>query len=304
MITEHTHSENNDWQEPGGEQSSASEPSTPQPVMDAPVPEEGQVTQAETTSDELPTKEEDAPVHVSSEEPEEHAEASQAALLATDQDAQDAQAAEASFSSASSDDGIEEVVATSEDIRQPTLLEGDTPTLFPLEVETSLSPEEIARPFTDFIEEFRQTEAHFDALLSDPETSFTAFVAGSESVQEPVTFLETAPEDLAQVIDDIAPFGLGQEVPLEQVATDETPSAPADQTEETPSGLTQPRLAPERPVSPLLRPATRPRMPRHGRHRIDELIHPAELRGDLLKTSAPTPAPTEEPVSASETETP
>jgi len=53
VITEHTHSENNDWQEPGAGQLSASEAPTPQPVMDAPAPEEGQTSEAGTRAESL-----------------------------------------------------------------------------------------------------------------------------------------------------------------------------------------------------------------------------------------------------------
>ncbi|HEX7736023.1 MAG TPA: NYN domain-containing protein [Ktedonobacteraceae bacterium] len=192
----------------------------------------------------------------------------------------------------------EDVVATSTtDIRQPDLLEADAAALFPLEVETPLSAAEAVRPFTDFIEEFRQTEAQFGSFKSESESTFTTFVAGSESLHEPLTFLETAPEDLARVVEEISAEA---STPAPEAAPgDESSAAPANQAEANPSGLTQPRMSSERPVSPLLRPATRPRLPRHGRHRIDELIHPAELRGDLAKT--PAPAPVEEPVSTPET---
>src|SRR6266851_6917527 len=53
VITEHTHSEHNDWQEPGGEQLSVSETSTPQPAQNALAREEGQTTEASSRSEEL-----------------------------------------------------------------------------------------------------------------------------------------------------------------------------------------------------------------------------------------------------------
>jgi uncharacterized LabA/DUF88 family protein len=272
--------------------------------MDAPAPEEGQTTEASTLPDELPaaaeeekTVQEDA-AQAGAEEPETLAEASQDGPVPVVQDqAVPAELPDAEQTTSSSSEAGEEPVATSDDIRQPTLLEDDASTLFPLEVQTPLSPEEAVRPFTDFIEEFRQTEAHFDALLNDSETSFSAFVAGSESLQEPVTFLETEPEDLAQAVD-VASLSPSQDVPADSLATSEEEfSTPVSAASEV-----QSRPVTERPVSPLLRPATRPRLPRHGRHRIDDLIHPAELRGDAPKASAPapTPAPAEEPIAAIE----
>ncbi len=323
VITEHTHSENNDWQEPGGEPLSVSETPTPQPAMDAPVQEEGQ------TNADAARVEEDAPALSETHETEAaHAEG-QAEVAAESAPGSDTAATEEAASNeevektgesaelpatpeqdkqeelpaAALDEVkaiIEETSITSEDIRTPHLLEGEESALFPLEVETPLSPEEEVRPFTSFIEEFRQNEGHFVSMLNETETSFSPFVAGSESLHEPLTFLETAPEDLAQVVD-LAPLpATEQEQP-----TSEASPAPASQPEEPASvpGLTQPRLSPERPVSPLLRPATRPRLPRHGRHRIDELIHPAELRGDLKEATpaAPVaPAPVDESVSAVE----
>lgn len=304
VITEHTHSEHNDWQEPGGEQLSVSETPTPQPAMDAPVQDEGQKNTEEARAEEKQAEGgKDEAEHASDQEQPVQPEASETSTLAAEQETQEESPTVVSFEETNV--MIEETVTTSVESLPSHLLESGE-TLFPLSVETPLPIEEIVRPFTDFIEEFRQTEGHFSSLLTEPDTSFSAFVAGSESLHEPVTFLEeTAPEDLAQVVD-LPPFqgGEGEQVGLP--ASNETSTAPVAQPEETAPALTQPRLSPERPVSPLLRPATRPRLPRHGRHRIDELIHPAELHGDV-KAGTPTPAATpasasvEEPVSAVET---
>ncbi|HVU69987.1 MAG TPA: hypothetical protein VHD63_22840, partial [Ktedonobacteraceae bacterium] len=321
MITEHTHSENNDWQEPGGEPLSVSETPTPQPAMDAPVQEEGQTNtdaaRAEVEEQAVSEKHEiqDASAEGQAEQAEESAEAAQSPVVPT-QDNQEHQEALPAAALEEVTMIIEETKVTSEDIRTPHLLEGEESTLFPLEVETPLSSTGEARPFTSFIEEFRQTEGHFVSLLHETDTSFTSFVAGSESIHEPVTLLETAPEDLAQVVDLAPAPATEQEQQTSQASA--VSEAPASQPEEAAPaapapGLTQPRLSPERPVSPLLRPATRPRLPRHGRHRIDELIHPAELRGDLKEVApapaaptasaapvAPVSAPVEESVKAAE----
>src|SRR5690242_17421019 len=53
VITEYTHSEHNDWQEPGGVQLTVSETSTPQPAMDAPVQEEGQTSAKGTRAEDV-----------------------------------------------------------------------------------------------------------------------------------------------------------------------------------------------------------------------------------------------------------
>ena len=288
VTLEHTHSENNAWQEPGGEQSTASETFIPQPAMDAPAREEGQTTEGGTQPEALPAKaEEEGAVPMGGEEQAVHAEEPLAAPASAEPEVQTEPFADFGTSPNGADVVAEEVIAASVDIRQPNLPESNT-TDFPLEVAEVLSLEEAVRPFTDFIEEFRQREGHFSALLNEPDTSFTAFVTG--------------PEDLAQIMDG-APFNLGLSEQVEQAATsDESSSAPTSQSEETSPGLNQPRLSSERPVSPLLRPATRPRLPRHSRHRIDELIHPAEMRGgDASKVSTPTPAPVEEPVNTLET---
>jgi len=269
--------------------------------VDAPVQEEGQKNAEETRAEEGQVESgKDEVKHASEEEQPVQAEASEVSPVATEQKVQELLAA-TPFEVVNV--MIEETI-TASDIRSPHLLADEEAALFPLEVEAPLSTGEAVRPFSDFIEEFRQTEGHFSSLLSEPDTSFTAFVAGSESLHEPVTFLETAPEDLAQVVD-LPQFQGAESEQAGIPASDEAISAQVGQPEEAAPALTQPRLSPERPVSPLLRPATRPRMPRHGRHRIDELIHPAELRGDgkavaSAATPAPVPAPVEVPVSAVE----
>ena len=98
--------------------------------------------------------------------------------------------------------------------------------------EGALRNEDIVRPFTDFIEEFRQTEVGFGSLPHEqsPEQSSEPFASTEEHVAA-----APAPQEDPQV----------------------TPEAQKPATHK------------ERPVSPLLRPATRGRGPRHsgGRHR-------------------------------------
>jgi uncharacterized LabA/DUF88 family protein len=112
--------------------------------------------------------------------------------------------------------------------------------------QAALKNEDVVRPFTDFIEEFRQTEVGFGSLLQ--EQTADVFSSFSPVVEQ----------------------GPGQPVPPSEpfTATDE---APATQEEsQIPTEEEKPVTSTERPVSPLLRPATRVRMPRHGgRHRED-----------------------------------
>jgi hypothetical protein len=278
VITEHTHSENNDWQGSGGDQVFASEASTAQPALDAPAHEDGQTTEASTHKADLPSTsgEEGRAAADDGEKAEASAEAVQA-----EPEVQAESSAGVDVPLASADVVTEEAIALSVESNLPNPLTDEDSLLFPLEVESPLSPGEDARPFTDFIEEFRQIEGQFGSLLVDSASSLAAFAPGAESIQEPVAFLENIPEELAQMVENAPVLLDGQ---MEQATSNPEPSTPLSLAEELP-GLAQPRLSPERPVSPLLRPATRPRLPRHSRHRIEELIHPAEMRGEAGRTT-------------------
>ncbi|HEY0755391.1 MAG TPA: NYN domain-containing protein [Ktedonobacteraceae bacterium] len=280
MITEHTHSENNDWQEPGEGQLSVSAAATPRPAIDALVPENGSTTEEGPRAEKLPeaSKEE---VVVASEGVQEASVVESGVNMASSEKATHLEVPTKVDAPLGEANVAEEVVTTPADIRQPNLLEADDAALFPLEVESPLSLEEAVRPFTDFIEEFRQNEAQFGSLLNEPDSAFATFVADGASLHAPTAFVEIVLDDLGPAIE-VPSSDAGVPAP-ESATSSEVASVPSSQVEETLPGLAQPRLSPERPVSPLLRPATRPRLPRHGRHRIDELIHPAELRGDMLK---------------------
>ncbi|HEY3992265.1 MAG TPA: hypothetical protein VGM01_05220, partial [Ktedonobacteraceae bacterium] len=172
MITENTHSENNDWQKPGGEQSSASETSG-QPLTEGAPPNAGeQSSDVETLAQETlyATAATDAMPTVDEGQNEPFA-----ALAFDDQKAQP--------------DAFAQTTTTS-DVEQFAPLDDATP-----------SNDEAIRPFTDFIEEFRQTEERFSSLLHESETSAITFTPGSELIQEPVVLAEISAEDLAQVID-------------------------------------------------------------------------------------------------------
>ncbi|HYL45142.1 MAG TPA: NYN domain-containing protein [Ktedonobacteraceae bacterium] len=107
--------------------------------------------------------------------------------------------------------------------------------------------EEEVRPFTDFIEEFRQAEARFSSSLQ-------AYQKETSTTLEDVATETASP----------------QEELLASIPVVEAEAGPESQvTDESAEQKTAADATSERPVSPLLRPATRMRLPRHGggRHR-------------------------------------
>ncbi len=178
--------------------------------------------------------------------------------------------------------------------------------------------EEAVRPFTDFIEEFHQAqaeaeaqaEAHLTASLQGSQTQGFAEFATPETdvtaVDQPISLEEALPP---------VDFGEGSAfVPSSDGATtvnvanvNSQSLAEAATTEENQRAAAvaeEVTQRPERPVSPLLRPALRPRPARHGvtRHR-DEPAASAPTTTELLTTTAESTAttqPTQEVSPASE----
>ncbi len=161
------------------------------------------------------------------------------------------------------------------------------------------------RSFADYIEEFRQTEARYSASLQESEETLSLLTPFSSDVdtvyQAPAqsdTPIASAPK-IGEVPPTEAPFVEGMvemtaasaSPDEEQVTVASTPvQATAETTEtETPTVPTSaqpvapsPSQSPvERPVSPLLRPATRLRIPRHGTMRQRE--------EDLTPATPPVP---------------
>jgi uncharacterized LabA/DUF88 family protein len=148
------------------------------------------------------------------------------------------------------------------------------------------APADEVRPFTAFIEEFRQSEDY-------PATP-----------QQ-----ELAVETFASLMAEVAPapapaLMTGEPVPEEQpvestLAEENPPASEAAVTEpvETP---VETAPAGERPVSPLLRPATRARMPRHGaRHREEANRQEATPKEPPAAEASPAAeAPVETPAQA------
>ena len=271
MITEHTHSENNDWQESVAEHLSVSETSARPPTVDS----SDQKTEPKRLAQEtLSTPAEDEPAAPAEKQPAQQEE-SHALPPSDEQESRPAPAEPLPGANTAASPGI---APTDSSVTA-------TPQSPPVD--------ETVRPFTDFIEEFRQTEERFSALLKNQGISFTTFAAGSETIQESATVLETAAEDHASPSD----VEQKEQAPETQ---DETSTAASEETRSTTPA--------ERPVSPLLRPATRMRLPRHGRHRVEEPAPPAASAEQTEEQSAPassTEPPFEEipaPVEATPTE--
>jgi uncharacterized LabA/DUF88 family protein len=149
--------------------------------------------------------------------------------------------------------------------------------------------EESVRPFTDYIKEFRQTEVHFGSLLEEPQVEpFSSLNSGEEQGGSQFTpgwahtpFGESALlEGTSLAVGDAeAHTGVHNVVPVESNGNVvEKPSEPAalpepgqvsTQEQESPAPEAGAASLTEHPVSPLLRPASRIRLPRHGssRHR-------------------------------------
>jgi uncharacterized LabA/DUF88 family protein len=114
--------------------------------------------------------------------------------------------------------------------------------------ETLSMAEGVVRPFTDFIEEFRQTEVNSGSFGQEPDAEALA------------AFLP------------IAEPGSTQSPPVDEAAgaTAYTPESPTvEEKQQAATQESKPVINKERPVSPLLRPATRSRS-RHGAGRQRE----------------------------------
>ncbi|HEU5382208.1 MAG TPA: NYN domain-containing protein [Ktedonobacteraceae bacterium] len=277
MITENTHPEHNDWQEPAAERLSASESATPPRMTDDPSVEEhlaslevqAEHVPAETQTDTMPVAE-----HVTRQEElsptqamdDGNAQSEQEEPTSTTEKASDASLLIADIESTSAPFAAEQAPA----------VESRNEAFFSLEEKTL--PAEAVRPFTDFIEEFRQTEVRLNALLQDQDVAFPSFTV---EASETSALLEMAGES-AQTAGE-AP--VMEEHEQARDASNEIAVASSSPAEEVQSSITQPTFSTERPVSPLLRPATRVRLPRHARNRMEESVKPAELPVEPAKVA-------------------
>lgn len=190
------------------------------------------------------------------------------------------------------------------------------------EITPSLEPDEDApRPFTAFLAEFQQAqaqaeaqaEAHLSASLQESRAeTFAEFAAPTADIaapDQPVTVHDVLPpvdfgEGSAFIpsLDGVPIVSIADvttQAPTEVVEQEQRVAAVADtnEVESIPTPATQ-RI--ERPVSPLLRPAQRLRLPRHGatRHRDEAPVAPTS------ETVETAPAQDVTPVAEPAAETP
>jgi uncharacterized LabA/DUF88 family protein len=189
------------------------------------------------------------------------------------------------------------------------------------------SNEEV-RPFTDFIEEFRQAEARFSASLQDYQAnalpSPTSPVVEEEAIHSEESYQPVLDTSVISSMDEaVASFAAlpgsqvhetettNGDVPVEPTgavaphtsasettATGEEAKTPASNEGEEANSPVVPPIT--RPVSPLLRPATpRGRVPRHGiRHheeRPAEKVIPSETQQTAQTAQTPQEAGQVEP---------
>ncbi len=176
--------------------------------------------------------------------------------------------------------------------------------------------QEAVRPFTDFIEEFRQTEDHFGSLLQDAQAEpFPSSIPGEEQNGSQFasdwentpfgesTLLEGMPFAGERADPAATQFVEGTGVVVEAIPEPSVPAEPLPTTkeeEEQPStSETKAAATAERPVSPLLRPASRIRTPRHGHARQREEAAPQkENVASAQPSAAPVLPPVEDTVQA------
>ena len=195
----------------------------------------------------------------------------------------------------------------------------DVSTAEPVEppLSSSLVVEEEVRPFTDFIEEFRQAEARFSASLQEYQTSpLPSHTSPPEEVEAGRNEENTTPvPNTVDEVETVAQFvtSHANDVPNEPVVVQSTieqdGGTPALSTAEAQTPVvsetaeTKPTVVPPaaRPVSPLLRPATpRGRTPRHvssRHHEAPPTVTPTPPPAST-ETVEPTPVVEQVPVAS------
>jgi len=195
-----------------------------------------------------------------------------------------------------------------EQVTQPQKIELQTP--------EKQAEEEPVRSFTDYIEEFRQTEVRSGPLLEEAQAEpFSSLISGEAQGGSQVTaswantpfgesiLLEGTPfalEDVVtpsntQIIVPVDNEGIRLEEPSEppvlpeggQLSAQEHESAAAEDEAASPN---------ERPVSPLLRPASRIRLPRHGstRHREEPVGEEQAQQKPAVENAMQAPSSTKD----------
>ncbi len=185
---------------------------------------------------------------------------------------------------------------------EPTSIALEEKPVLPIQEAAAGEPEMDIRPFTAFIEEFRQVEARINASVKESEQEVLRL--SSASVLEPWLMAETPGFSAAPVA---AVEATGETVISEAASVDVSEvaaSVPEQEKEEAPSPAPV-----ERPVSPLLRPTTRLRSSRHTRHRSEQSTETVEqaTKQEGAETAESGQAPVEPTViegTATEAETP
>jgi uncharacterized LabA/DUF88 family protein len=269
VITEHTHSENNDWQEPVADSTLSARP----PIGEVPSQDGTQQDEVETP-EKLSAFAAAGDIPATAQEQSVTLDESPALATSDEQASRPEPPADLSAGPASNEPSAPAPALSSsaEDILSAPIDGAD---------ERSGEANEAPRPFTDFIEEFRQTEERFTARLYEAESAPTTFASGG-AVEEALAFLETPFE---------IPAAVGEGEQEAEGKGEAGPGAGAEATSaETPAVPAPPA---ERPVSPLLRPP-RIRLPRHSRHRAEQQIAPApEPEVPQEEASAPLEPPGE-----------
>jgi len=172
--------------------------------------------------------------------------------------------------------------------------------------------EQSVRAFTDFIEEFRQTES-FGPLLQDAQAEpFSSLNAGEEQDgNQFITGWENTPFAESAILEE-TPFADGV---LDAPASEELSASPESSgnavqeiseptqvaedgqlptlaEQQPPTSGAEPAVTTERPVSPLLRPASRNRLPRHGnlRQRDEMLVETVPTTGTVNPEASLVPS--------------
>ena len=176
--------------------------------------------------------------------------------------------------------------------------------------------EESIRPFTDYIEEFRQTEVHLGSLFEEPQAEpFSSLHSSEEQGGSQFTpgwantpFGEgTLPEGTPFAVEDIQAHASTQiVVPVESNGnvvekTSEPLVLPeggqvSTPEQESPAAGAEAASPTERPVSPLLRSASRMRLPRQGssRHREEPVEEERAQQKPDVETTIPTSSSVED----------
>jgi uncharacterized LabA/DUF88 family protein len=156
---------------------------------------------------------------------------------------------------------------------------------------------EEVRPFTDFIAEFRQAEAALRDSQVEALSILSSVAADLAYVEPQVGESTTSEEGKRNDVGEPTDKEDGLQVKIEETNVKSSSLEPQIETE-TPASEPPP-APPARPVSPLLRPPSRLRMPRHGvvRHQREEapLENKAETQPAKVEPQAAKSGSTETP---------